>query len=340
MQRLTVLLLYGGESSEHDVSLASARNVYAAIDNEKFDVVFGYIDTHGKWWLLDQFDENGQTNGAPQLIPVLGAASFVTIPESQIIRPDVILPVLHGKNGEDGSVAALGQLLHIPVVGCDMTSGALCMDKVATKEILAQNGINIVPYHVYRKGEIMPDYPQLSNELGEKLFVKPSRSGSSVGVSKVTNMEELIPAIELALESDDTVLIERAIVGRELETAALGNPPTHEISGVGEIVQGENFYTYEEKYSAASSANVVIPAELDTETIEKIRDTARRAYQVLGCRGLTRIDFFLTDDGMLYVNELNTFPGFTNISMYPKLWRQQGMLYPQLIKRLIELSSE
>lgn len=336
MQRINVLLLYGGESSEHDVSLASARNVYAAIDNQKFDVQFGYIDRKGKWWLRDTFSEGNKTDGARELVPVLGSRSFMTLPDIETIHPDVILPVLHGKNGEDGSVAALGQLLHIPVVGCDMTAGAICMDKIATKKILAQHNINVVPYREYRRGEAVPSYSDLTAELGETLFVKPCRAGSSVGVSRVKSEAELLAAIELGLESDNVLLIERAIVGSELETAVLGTSPRHEISGVGEIVQGENFYTYEEKYSETSTSNVVIPADIDVTTREQVRATASDAYQILGCQGLTRIDFFLTNDGTIYVNELNTFPGFTDISMYPKLWHEAGVSYSDLVERLIQ----
>jgi len=157
MNRPTVLLLFGGESSEHDVSISSARNVYAAIDNAKFEVILGYIDHHGKWWLLDRMGEEITPHGAPQLVPVLGAGSFVTFPSSRVVKPDVILPILHGKNGEDGSVQGLAQLLHIPIVGCDMTASALCMDKVATKEILRANSINIVAYEKHRVGQSMPD---------------------------------------------------------------------------------------------------------------------------------------------------------------------------------------
>lgn len=342
MDRTTVLLLFGGESSEHEVSIFSARNVYAAIDDTKFNVLLGYISRDGKWWLLDKFDTENEidTHGAPQLAPALGSKGFITFPDSKVIRPDVILPILHGKNGEDGSIAGLGQLLHLPVVGCDMTSSALCMDKVATKEILSQGGVAIVPYRVHQAGEELPDFSQLSMRLGCPMFVKPARAGSSVGVSRVHSEEELAAALELAHKHDTTALIERGISGRELEVAVLGNPPRHQVSGVGEIKLGEDFYSYDEKYSDVSGAQVVIPAELEADTFERIRTLAGKAYALLGCRGLTRVDFFLSDDGTLYINELNTFPGFTNISMYPKLWRQEGISYPQLIEKLIDAAFE
>ena len=340
MDRTCVMLLFGGESSEHDVSISSARNVYAAIDDTKFDVLLGYIDPQGKWWLLENFSGEISTHGAPQLAPALGNKSFVTFPNSGVVKPDVILPILHGKNGEDGSVQGLAQLLHIPIVGCDMTSSAICMDKVSTKEILAMRGISVVPYEIHREGTAMPDFNHLSMRFGSPMFVKPSRGGSSVGVSKVYSEEELTRALTTAHEHDATVLIERGIAGRELEVAILGNPPTHQISTVGEIKPSGDFYSYEAKYAATSTSEIIIPAQLEEVQNSRIRTLAGEVYTALGCRGFSRVDFFLADDGMLYVNEINTIPGFTNISMYPKLWREAGVSYSQLIERLIMLALE
>jgi D-alanine-D-alanine ligase len=340
MQRKTVLLLFGGESSEHDVSISSARNVYAAIDETKFNVLLGYIDRQGKWWLLDKFGSDLSTHGAPQLAPVLGTASFVTFPSSRVVKPDVLLPILHGKNGEDGSVQGLAQLLHIPIVGCDVTASAVCMDKRLTKEILAYSNIRIVPYEIHRREDAQPDFNQLSMRLGSPMFVKPAREGSSIGVSKVYSEEELIRALALAHERDDVVLIERGISGRELEVSVLGNPPRHKASVVGEIKPGADFYSYDAKYATGSSSEVVIPAVLEDDVALRIRHTAEETYETLGCSGLARIDFFLADDGVIYVNEVNTLPGFTNISMYPKLWRHEGISYSELVERLITLATE
>jgi len=338
MDRTTVLLLFGGESSEHDVSISSARNVYAAIDDAKYTVLLGYIDRSGKWWLIDKLGSELDTHGAPQLVPVVGTASFITLPSNRVVKPDVILPILHGKNGEDGSVQGLAQLLHISIVGCDMTSSALCMDKVATKEVLSKNGMSIAPYEVHREGAAVPDFNQLSMRLGAPMFVKPSRAGSSVGVSKVYSEEELVRALELAHQHDKTVLIERGITGRELEVAVLGNPPHHKASGVGEVKPGDDFYSYDAKYAATSTSQVIIPAELEERDETKITQMAAKAFEVLGCSGLSRVDFFLADDGTVYVNEINTLPGFTNISMYPKLWREKGISYSELIDQLISLA--
>lgn len=335
MQRPTVLLLFGGESSEHEVSISSARNVYAALDDTKFDVVLCFIDKQGKWHLLNDFGMAISTHDAPQLVPALGSACFMTVPASHMIQPDVILPILHGKNGEDGSVQGLAQLLHIPIVGCDMTASAICMDKLATKQILEANGIAGVDFVVHHEGEIKPSFDSLSEKLGQKLFVKPTRAGSSVGVSKVTNEDELATALDVAHKHDAVVLIERGVDGREIEVAVLGNPPEHKASRPGEIKAEGEFYSYDSKYSSTSGSTVIIPAEMNETIEQRIRDLALQAYSLLGCRGLARVDFYLLDDGTIYLGEVNTIPGFTNISMYPKLWRQAGLGYPELIERLI-----
>ncbi len=337
MTRHTVLLLFGGESTEHDVSVNSAHNVYAALDGDKYDVKLGYIDRNGKWWLLDQWTDTLKDHGGSQLIAALGTGGFVTFPGNTIVHPDVIVPVLHGKNGEDGTVQGLAELLHIPIVGCDTTASAVCMDKVLTKQILAANGIKSADYLVHRRGHKFPVYAEVIAQLGEPLFVKPARSGSSVGVTKVHSEREFLPAIKKALEHDARVLIEEAIIGRELETAVLGNPPHHKVSGVGEIISGAEFYDYDDKYSADSTSQVLTNIELPDAVEEKIRETSRRAYEVLGCTGLARVDYLLRDKTP-YVIEVNTFPGFTNISMYPKLWRAAGMHYPELIDELITLA--
>jgi D-alanine-D-alanine ligase len=335
MDRKSVLVLFGGESSEHEVSIASARNVFAAIDDTQFDVVLGYIDRHGKWWLLESIGEQVSSQGAAQLVPVLGSASLITLPYSRIIKPDVILPILHGKNGEDGSVQGLAQLLHVPVVGCDVAASAICMNKATTKELLSKHAVPIAAYVTHSQSQPLPDFNQLSMQLGLPLFVKPARAGSSVGVSKVYSEEDLQRALDLAHQHDELVLIEQGIVGRELEVGVLGNPPHHQVSGIGEVLVHGEFYNYEEKYSAASSSQVCVPAELEAAVVQHIQERAHQVYEILGCRGLARIDFFLTETGEVLVNEVNTMPGFTNTSMYPKLWRHEGVSYGRLIERLI-----
>lgn len=340
MNRTTVLLLFGGESSEHEVSISSARNVYAAIDDTTFEVILGYIDHAGRWWLLEQFGAEIDTHGAPQLSAVLGTGSFVTLPHNRVIKPDVILPILHGTNGEDGTVQGLAELLHIPIVGCHTTASAICMDKRATKEILQSNTIKVVPYVVHTITDAMPDFNHLSMQLGSPMFVKPVQSGSSLGISKVYSEDELSKALSTAHTYDKTVLIEAGISGRELEVSVLGNPPQYQVSGICEVKVREGFYDYEAKYSSTSTTEFIMPAELSEDTTERVRRLAGEVYAVLGCTGLARVDFFLTDDGTVYVNEVNTLPGFTNLSVYPKLWREEGISYAELIKRLINLALE
>lgn len=334
MTRTTVLLLFGGESSEHDVSIMSARNVYAAMDGEKYQVKLCYIDRGGKWWLLDEWKDNLERHGGAQLLVAPGTGSFMTIPGNGVVHADVILPILHGKNGEDGTVQGLAQLAHVPIVGCDVTASAVCMDKALSKQILVANNIKTAKFLIHRKGGQLPEYTDAVTALGEVMFVKPSRAGSSVGVSKVRNEAEFKRAITVALEHDSTVLIEEAIEGRELETAVLGNPPKHKVSGIGEIVTGADFYDYDDKYSDESTAQVLTNVDLPESVESVIRETSHKVYELLGCKGLARVDYLLKGN-TAYVLEINTLPGFTNISMYPKLWRAAGMHYPALIDELI-----
>lgn len=338
MSKLSVLLVFGGESSEHDVSISSARNVYAAMDNFKYDTKLCYVDRRGKWWLLDDWAQNLAIHGGAQLVAVPGAKSFITLPGNQVVHLDVILSVIHGHGGEDGTIQGLADLLHLPIVGCDTVASAVCWDKVVTKKILEQNGIQTSPYVVHYASESPPSYEAITSQLGSPIFVKPARAGSSIGVSKVRIADEFAQALEEAHKHSAAVLIEKAIVGRELEIAVLGNPPHHKVSGVGEIIPGEDFYSYDDKYSKDSKAQVIPKADVDPAIRENMQAVANRAYEVLGCRGLARIDFLLSSDNELYINELNTLPGFTNISQYPKLWHEAGMKYPELVDKIIELA--
>lgn len=337
-QPTTVMLVFGGESSEHTVSISSARNVYAALDETKFEVILVYIDKTGCWWLIDSLDNLGDTTNSLQLTPVLGKGSFVTLPGGECVNPDVILPILHGENGEDGAMQGLAKLLHIPIVGCQIAASAICMDKALTKQLLEYNGIKTTPYEVHLNGEPNPDYDKLAQKLGRDLFVKPAGCGSSVGVSKVKQSSDLAPALSKAHDYDNKVLIEKAITARELEVAMLGGGRGSKASGVGEIEPDGEFYDFDSKYDASSQSKVVIPAKIPDEIAEKIRSIAKRAYGVVGGYGLARIDFFLSEDGTIYLNEINTMPGFTNISMYPKLWRKAGVSYSELIEKLIALA--
>lgn len=335
MTRLTVLLVFGGESSEHDVSVSSARNIYAAMDGDKYDTKLCYIDTHGKWWLLDEWLDSLERHGGVQLIAAPGSGSFMTLPGNSVLHVDVLFPALHGKNGEDGTVQGLAALLGIPIVGCDVTASAVCMDKVLTKEVLLANGIKTARYRTHRKGGVLPIYEEVAGDLGEVFFVKPARAGSSVGVSKVHNVQEFAPALKLALAHDTHVLMEEFLEGREFEVAVLGNLPKQQVSGVGEIIPAAEFYDYNDKYSDDSGAQVLTNVELPEGLETKLQSTTSKVYELLGCSGMARVDYRLKGTTP-YVMEVNTLPGFTNISMYPKLWRAAGMPYGKLVDALIE----
>lgn len=338
MRRIRVMLVFGGESTEHEVSIASARNVFAALDDRKYDISLCYISKTGSWHAVEDIASLDGIH--PVLTPVLGNKHFVTDPGAKPVVLDVLLPILHGDNGEDGSVQGLAQLLHIPIVGCGILASAMCMDKEVTKRLLKDAGLAVADYAMHYAHEPAPHFAEITLKLGSPLFVKPAGQGSSVGVSRVFDGAGFKTALALAHKYERKVLIEQAVKGREVECAVLGNAHP-EASGVGEVKLTEgDFYTYDSKYATDSKTKVVIPADLPEETVQKVRQVALVAYRALECRGLSRIDFFVTEDGTPVVNEINTLPGFTNISMYPKLWRQAGVSYAQLIDKLINLALE
>lgn len=339
MKQIHILLLFGGESSEHEVSIESARNVYDAIDKNKFTVSLGYINRRGVWTLVDAISDYKDNKNANQIIPVLGDKKFIVQGTDEVISPDLILPILHGKNGEDGSVQALATLLHIPVAGCGLAASALCIDKVSTKRVAEIKHIPVAEYVTHRVGDELPNYELIVKNLGPVMFVKPVRAGSSIGVSKVRNVSEFNDAVIEAHKHDEVIVIERAISGRELEVAVLGNLPNVSVSDIGEVKPDGEFYSYESKYDSASSSKVIIPADVSNEVKIKAQTYARALYAELGCKGMARLDFFLEGDTLI-LSEVNTIPGFTNISMYPKLWLASGMTYPELVEKLITLAIE
>ena len=337
MNHIRVLLVFGGESSEHDVSIASARNIYAALDDRTYDTTLCYVSRSGQWHIVDDID---RLDGKHELlVPVLGGRHFTAQPSGRQVVPQVIFSVLHGTNGEDGSVQGLAQLMHIPLVGCGLLGSAVCMDKELAKRLLVAAGIPVADFVLHRAHETEPNFANVTAKLGVPLFVKPAGQGSSVGVSKVRTDAEFIAALRDAHKYDRKVLIEKMIVGREIECAVLGNNDP-QASPLGEIKPGEDFYSYDDKYAEDSHAQVIVPADLPEDVAEQVRTMALVVYDVLECRGLARVDFFVTDEGQIYVNEINTLPGFTNISMYPKLWQATGLHYPQLVSKLIDLALE
>lgn len=331
-----VLLLFGGESSEHEVSIASAKNVAGAISTSKYATQYAYIDKQGVWWLVQAVD--GVVGPDAQRIELDVAAKTITA-GGVVLTPDVVFPCLHGKNGEDGVMQRLVLSLGVPIVGCGVAASEACIDKVASKRVAEANGVAIVPYVVLEKGQTAPLYEELAEKLSEKLFVKPSRVGSSVGAHKVTSQQELTDAIADALLYDDVVLIEASVDPRELEVAVLGSGDSAKASPVGEIIPEGEFYSYESKYDPASTSATVVPADITDELSDTIRSKALVVYAALGCEGLSRVDFFVDKtSGELYFNEINTMPGFTNISMYPKLWEHVGVSNEQLMDELLTLA--
>ena len=328
----TVLILFGGESSEHDVSIRSARNVYNAIDTAIVTPLLCYIDPHGTWWQASAVEKPKQKT--ERITPLLGT-SQVAIGE-RTVNIDVLFPALHGPNGEDGTIQGLAKLMHTPIVGCGLDGSLLCMDKTLTKQLLHAAGIPVVPGKACAAGA-PPAFDALVDELGPLLFLKPARQGSSVGVGKAATEAEYAAAFREAAQYDDVVLIEAAIEhARELEVAVLGDPAQAQASIVGEIIPDREFYTYESKYDANSTSQIAIPAAIDDAVSAQVQETALRAYTALHCRGLARVDFFLASDGALYLNEVNTMPGFTSISMYPKLWEASGLDTTSLVMKLID----
>lgn len=338
-------LVFGGKSPEHEVSIVSARNIFNAIDKSKFEITLIGIAQNGKWFLESEAnlqDDNCIVGkNAIQLAIVFGNESqkIMRLDTHQYLDDlEAVFPITHGPNGEDGTLQGILLQLDIPYVGPSVLGSAVAMDKDFTKRILRDAGIGHAKGITFYKNEINAiSYAETVKELGETLFIKPCNMGSSVGVNRATNEIEFTNALQEAFKFDTKVLVEQAIIGRELECAVLGNEVI-ETSTVGEIVMEKGFYDFENKYKN-DNAKIYIPAKNITDTqLQKIQTTTRKAYQALGLEGLSRIDVFLTEKDDVIINEPNTLPGFTSISMYPKLWEHSGLKYAALIEKLIELA--
>lgn len=337
-----IAILFGGKSPEHQISVRSARNINAAIDRTKFKVTTIGIDRKGKWRLTDiETTKKYVSEEGTQLGFAIGNEQPIIRLDNQMpLDIDLLFLVLHGPNGEDGTVQGLARLLNLPFIGPDVLGSAAVMDKDMTKRLLRQAGLKVAPDQVvykYQKNQL--DYKKIVSKLGSPIFVKPARAGSSIGVHKVRNEEEFQVALDDAFQYDEKLLIEAAISGRELECAVMGNYQPVAASSAAEIVATEE-YSFEEKYSSTSQTKVLVPASVETAILERLRTTALTAYQVTDCAVLTRVDMFLTAEGEVIVNELNTLPGFTSISVYPKLWAHDGMNQKELITQLINYASE
>jgi len=367
MKKLRVGVIYGGRSGEHEVSLASAAAVFKNLDPDRYQAVAIKIEKDGRWMLPDRppaidkaadvIHEEAQGGRLPDhrlethLVAHPGADTLLTVDRTQphaalsTLPLDVVFPVLHGPYGEDGTVQGLLELANVPYVGAGVLASAVGMDKAAMKLVFAAKGLPICDYEVVLRRDWQRDeratLQTVVNRLGFPVFVKPANLGSSVGISKAKHVAELRTAIKLAGEFDRKVIIEAAVPqAREIEVAVLGNDEP-EASVPGEIIPSGEFYDYEAKYLNAASREV-IPAALPERLAEEIRLLAVTAFKALDCAGMARVDFLLADDGTgsLYLNELNTIPGFTTISMYSKMWAASGVSYPQLLDRLIALAIE
>jgi D-alanine-D-alanine ligase len=352
MAKQRVGIVFGGKSAEHEVSLQSAKNILEAIDKNKFEVVLLGIDKQGEWHLNDASGfllnaENpklialNRSGENVALVPGSSSQQLITRQQAQpLSQVDVIFPIVHGTLGEDGSLQGLLRMANLPFVGSDVLGSAVSMDKDFTKRLLRDAGLNVAPWiSVTQTQRANIDAQAVIARFGLPLFIKPANQGSSVGVSKVDSLETFDAALDLAFTFDRKVLIEQGIKGREIECAVLGND-VPEASPCGEVVVHDAFYSYDTKYISESGAQVVVPAAISDEASAAIRAVAISAFQALECFGMAREDVFLTDAGEIIVNEVNTLPGFTNISMYPKLWQAAGLSYSDLITRLIELAQQ
>lgn len=336
-------LLYGGKSAEHQVSLRTAMAVIGALDHNKFDIYPIYISETGEWnkgaQLTGSVDSVDQLKFTGNGTSALSSDLFQTEDGQSF---DVIFPLLHGPNGEDGTVQGFLELLNLPYVGNGVLASSAGMDKVVMKNIFAQAGLAQVKYVSFIKSEWssapVAAYEQVEKELGFPCFVKPANLGSSVGISKCTNRAELETAFEEAFLFDRKVIIEEGVTAREVEVAVLGND-NPECSVAGEIVPKKDFYDYKAKYEDDNTA-LIIPAEITNDEYAQLKEMAVKAFKALDCSGLVRADFFLTKEGKGLINEVNTMPGFTPVSMFPLLWNQSGLEYPALIERLVELAIE
>ncbi len=342
MSKLTVALLFGGKSVEHQISINSAQNIFEYIDKDLFELILIGISPTGDWYLKKSVD--GNFDEQDQLLLSLSTTSkgFVNKSNNELIKPDIVFPVLHGTDGEDGSIQGLLQSLEIPFVGSGVLGSAMSMSKLYSKKLLQAAGIptsSFISFDYQDKDQF--SFEELEKNLGLPFMVKASNLGSSVGVIKVNSKGNYQEALTEAFKFDHTVLVESYVKGRELECSVMGNS-NPKVSLPAEIIISSDyeFYTYDAKYRDPNAVQLKIPAEIDNNTSEKIRNLSLRAYKALGCEDFARVDLFLKEDGEILVNEINTIPGFTNSSMFPMMWKERGIEFKTLISQLIDIALE
>ncbi len=350
-KKIRLGILFGGRSAEHEISVQSARNIVDALDKDKYEVVLIGIDKRGQWSLnegalpllasgdgdLPSFEGNEEQRVT--LVSESGGGELVKTSNNEHLGTvDVVFPILHGPYGEDGTVQGMLKLFDVPFVGGGVLGSAVGLDKDVMKRLLRDAGIPIGDFrcvHAHARDRVT--FESLAEALGVPMFVKPANMGSSVGISKVADAEEYQAAMDEALKYDTKVIVEANVAGREIECAVLGNESPI-VSVVGEVIPHHDFYSYEAKYIDENGAALVIPAGLPEEITQQAKDLAIETFQVLCCEGMARVDLFLTPDNHLVLNEINTIPGFTRISMYPKLFEASGVSYSELIDRLVQLA--
>lgn len=345
---MNIAVIFGGKSAEFEVSLVSATNIINTMDRERFTPLLIGVDKQGEWFYNAQYANQSVdltardyfADAEPVCLTFPGGTLVSCRTHQPVARFEAAFPIIHGTYGEDGTLQGILKANDIPYVGPDVLGSAIAMDKDIAKRLFVAAGIPVAKsYTLYKQHAEAYPYGEVADSLGLPLFVKPANAGSSVGVSKVTSEAEYRAALEEAFRYDSKILVEEAVVGKELECAVLGNEEK-QASGVGEIVATKDFYSYDAKYISSTGANLRIPADISADTAERIRTLAVQACDAIHCEGMARVDFLLSTDGHLVLNEINTLPGFTSISMYPKLWEQAGLPEKELITELIRLAMQ
>lgn len=338
MSKETLILLYGGRSAEREVSVLSAESVMRAINYDKFLVKTYFISQAGDFIKTQEFTSTPSADEKLMTNATIDSSSAIA-PSAIYEEGAVVFPVLHGPMGEDGSIQGFLEVLKLPYVGTNILSSSVGMDKIATKHVLETAGIPQVAFVTILAGQdLTTKLAEVEAKLTYPVFVKPANMGSSVGISKATDRASLEAALELAFRYDSRVLVEQGVVAREIEVGLLGNSDV-QTTEAGEVVKDVDFYDYEAKY-IDNKITMAIPADIPADVMDKMRDYAAQAFRAIGGCGLSRCDFFLTEDGAIYLNELNTMPGFTQFSMFPLLWANMGLAYPDLIEELVRLAKE
>lgn len=344
----TVMIVFGGRSAEHEVSILSAKNICRAVDKKNYRVLLVGISRNGDWYLLPneeylfQIKNLDEETISPNLLPVglvsqKSKPTLFSLTTNQKFHIDVAFPVLHGTFGEDGAPQGLFRMVNLPFVGCGVLGSAMAMDKEIMKRVLASSKVPFAKYRLLRQTDQI-NYSELVTDLGTPFFIKPANAGSSVGVHKIKSFEDFEKHLKDSFLYDHKVIAEEFIEGREIECSVIGLNSSPKASLPGEVTPHHEFYSYEAKYLDANGAKIIIPAPLSDVLIRKVQDLAQKVYTLMECDGLTRVDFFLKSNNELLINELNTIPGFTQISMYPKMWESSGVSFSELISQLLDLA--